>query len=103
MEIRGIENGSPDTKNKKKRPIKNETKNAFRTTEMRVEMSPAVYLALCGLVKDAMQIESDAAPLLMKAARELAAAAGTDLPESLQHLGPQLSDLPNTTAEKSAA
>lgn len=42
---------------------------------MRVDMSPSVFLALCGLVKDAMEVQSDAAPILRKAALELAAAA----------------------------
>lgn len=42
---------------------------------MNVEMKASVYLALCGLVKDALQFESDATPLLREAAHALAVAA----------------------------
>ncbi|MGE3624715.1 MAG: hypothetical protein AB7H77_12705 [Bdellovibrionales bacterium] len=51
---------------------------------MVVELSPAAYLALCGLVRDALQHESDASPLLDRVARELAdAVAGNIVPEEL--------------------
>jgi len=36
-----------------------------------VELSPTAYLALCGLVRDALEVESDARPLLEKVAEEL--------------------------------
>jgi hypothetical protein len=51
-------------------------------------MSPSVFIALCGLVKDAMQDESDAAPLLRRAALELAAASA------------QLENTPDDVAER---
>lgn len=38
---------------------------------MLVELSPATYLALCGLVSDALQCPSDATPILRRAEREL--------------------------------
>ncbi|MBI3419914.1 MAG: hypothetical protein HY053_07270 [Proteobacteria bacterium] len=41
---------------------------------MRMNLSPSVYLALCGLVKDALEVPNDAEPVLHKAAVELAAA-----------------------------
>lgn len=41
---------------------------------MIIELSSPVYLALCGLVQDALQHPSDATPLLNKAAQELASA-----------------------------
>ncbi len=52
---------------------------------MLVEVSPATYLALCGLVKDALQQPSDATPILVRAAQELGGAmAGNMIPEELQ-------------------
>ena len=49
---------------------------------MVVELSPAAYLALCALVRDALQHDSDAATLLNNVARELAdAVAGGLIPE----------------------
>ncbi|NTU76846.1 MAG: hypothetical protein HGA90_03395, partial [Alphaproteobacteria bacterium] len=46
--------------------------------------SPAVYLALCGLVRDAMEVDSDAAPLLQQAFDELSGvAAGGMIPSEL--------------------
>jgi len=36
-----------------------------------VELSPATYIALCGLVSDALQYPSDATPILLRAEREL--------------------------------
>ncbi|HVY12241.1 MAG TPA: hypothetical protein VHB73_01595 [Alphaproteobacteria bacterium] len=51
---------------------------------MRLKVSPPVYLALCGLVKDALEISSDAEPVLRLAALELASAAGLeDVPEQV--------------------
>lgn len=41
---------------------------------MLVELSPVAYLALCGLVQDALTIESDATPLLRRVSQELAGA-----------------------------
>ncbi len=38
---------------------------------MLVELSPDVYLTLCGLVSDALQVETDAEHLLKKAENEL--------------------------------
>lgn len=72
---------------------------------MRVEMSPSVYLALCGLVKDAMEVQSDAAPMLRKAALELAAAAAgiENLPE-VEARAAAIADMgTKATASKSAA
>lgn len=41
---------------------------------MLVELSPAAYLALCGLVRDALEVQSDASPLLQRVSSELAGA-----------------------------
>ena len=38
---------------------------------MLVEITPATYLALCGLVSDALQYPSDATPILQRAEKEL--------------------------------
>ncbi len=38
---------------------------------MLVELSPNAYLALCGLVRDALEVDSDANGLLEKVAEEL--------------------------------
>jgi len=56
-----------------------------------VELSPASYLALCGLVRDALLENSDAAPLLQRVVKELegATAGGmipSDLTENPTHL-----------------
>jgi hypothetical protein len=49
-----------------------------------VELSPVTYLALCGLVSDAMQHPSDAMPILARAAKELSSAtAGGMIPSEL--------------------
>jgi len=49
-----------------------------------VELSPITYLTLCGLVSDALQQESDATPLLVRAGKELAnATAGGMIPSEL--------------------
>ena len=51
---------------------------------MLVELSPVTYLALCGLVRDALINPNDATPLLNKAAQELASAtAGGMIPSEL--------------------
>jgi hypothetical protein len=56
-----------------------------------VELSPVTYLALCGLVQDALQYPSDATHLLTRVARELGAATAggmisSELTEQPQHL-----------------
>ena len=38
---------------------------------MLVELSPTAYLTLCGLVRDALEVKSDASPLLQNVAEEL--------------------------------
>ena len=38
---------------------------------MLVELSPMAYLALCGLVRDALEVESDASVILERVADEL--------------------------------
>ncbi len=49
-----------------------------------VELSPATYLLLCGLVSDALQVESDAKALLRRAERELSGVtAGGMIPSEL--------------------
>jgi hypothetical protein len=49
-----------------------------------VELSPVTYLALCGLVSDAMQHPSDATPILARVAKELSSAtAGGMIPSEL--------------------
>ena len=51
---------------------------------MLVELSPVTYLALCGLVQDALLENSDATPLLLRVARELrSATAGGMIPSEL--------------------
>lgn len=51
---------------------------------MLVELSPQSYLTLCALVRDALEVESDASPLLRKAASELmGATAGGMIPSEL--------------------
>ena len=54
---------------------------------MLVEISPITYLALCGLVSDALQHPSDATPILQRAAKELGTVtAGGMIPsELLEH------------------
>lgn len=49
-----------------------------------VELSPTAYMTLCGLVRDALEISSDAEPILNRAARELmSATAGGMIPSEL--------------------
>jgi hypothetical protein len=43
-----------------------------------VDLSPAAYLALCALVREALEHESDASPLLNRVAAELARAIAND-------------------------
>lgn len=51
---------------------------------MLVELSPVAYLALCGLVRDALINPNDATPLLNRVANELASAtAGGMIPSEL--------------------
>ncbi len=51
---------------------------------MLVELSPATYIALCGLVSDALQYPSDATPILRRAEKELGnATAGGLIPSEL--------------------
>ncbi|MDP9128383.1 MAG: hypothetical protein M3N08_09020 [Pseudomonadota bacterium] len=54
---------------------------------MIVELSPTAYVALCGLVQDALQHQSDATALLKRVARELAGATANDsVPaEAIEH------------------
>jgi len=44
-----------------------------------VELSPAAYLALCGLVRDALEVNSDATPLLNRVANELMGVTAGDM------------------------
>ncbi|MDR3423771.1 MAG: hypothetical protein P4M13_01650 [Alphaproteobacteria bacterium] len=46
---------------------------------MLVELSPATYIALCGLVSDALECASDATPVLLRARKELSNATAGDL------------------------
>jgi len=49
-----------------------------------VELSPVAYLALCGLVRDALMNPNDATPLLNRVAKELGSAtAGGMIPSEL--------------------
>jgi hypothetical protein len=48
-----------------------------------VELSPAAYLALCGLVRDALLNDTDAAPLLNRVAKELSGALADSIPDDL--------------------
>jgi hypothetical protein len=54
---------------------------------MLVELSPVTYIAICGLVRDALLHDSDAAPLLKRVLAELGdATAGGMIPsELLEH------------------
>lgn len=58
---------------------------------MLVELTPKAYLALCGLVRDALEVESDASAILESVADELigATAGGmisSELAENPDHL-----------------
>ena len=51
---------------------------------MLIEISPVTYIALRGLVSDALQHPSDATPLLVRAAKELdSVTAGGMIPSEL--------------------
>lgn len=50
---------------------------------MQLKISTTTYLTLCALVRDALQVDSDAAPLLRRAAAELAAAMANQIPDDL--------------------
>ncbi len=51
---------------------------------MLVDLSPAVYMALCAMIRDELQTDSDASPLLQRVAAELARAIANDhIPEDL--------------------
>ena len=59
-----------------------------------VELSPVTYLALCGLVRDALMNPTDATPLLNKVAQELASAtAGGMIPSELAEQPERLENL----------
>lgn len=59
-------------------------KESKKDVTVLVELSPVTYLALCGLVSDAMQQPSDATPILARAAKELSnATAGGMIPSEL--------------------
>ncbi len=61
---------------------------------MIVELSPTVYLMLCGLVQDALMNPTDATPLLERAVRELSSAtAGGMIPSELVEQPAQLEAL----------
>ncbi|MBY0429325.1 MAG: hypothetical protein K2Q32_08915 [Alphaproteobacteria bacterium] len=64
-------------------------------------MTPTVFLALCGLVKDALIEPSDATPVLKKAAAELAAAFQdlSEVPESLEQHSETISTLAESPAD----
>jgi hypothetical protein len=72
---------------------------------MRVNLSPAVYMTLCGLVKDALEVPSDAEPLLQQAALELASAVTSELPEELKEKAPIILEMQDSILQpkKSAA
>ena len=72
---------------------------------MRINISPAVYLALCGLVKDALEVQSDAAPLLRMAALELASAAGTpdEIPEEIMERVESIVEMRDNALDKKIA
>lgn len=72
---------------------------------MRINLSPAAYLALCGLVKDALEVESDAAPVLRMAALELASAAGTpdEIPEEIMERVDGIIEMRESALEKKSA
>jgi len=59
-----------------------------------VELTPATYLALCGLVSDALQYPSDATPILQRAEKELSGAtAGGMIPSELVEQPERLENL----------
>ncbi|QQR69922.1 MAG: hypothetical protein IPI58_04550 [Alphaproteobacteria bacterium] len=50
---------------------------------MNVELSNPSYLLVCALIKDALEVKSDASHLLRRAAHELSSAAPDPLPADL--------------------
>jgi hypothetical protein len=62
-------------------------------------------MTLCGLVKDALEVPSDAAPLLQQAALELASAVTSELPEGLKEKAPAILEMQDAILQpkKSAA
>jgi hypothetical protein len=77
----------------------------LRIKTVRVDMTPSVFLALCGLVKDALEVDSDAAPVLKKAAAELATAlnAMDAMPEALERHADAINSMAHPpVAEKQA-
>jgi len=54
---------------------------------VKIDLNPSVYFALCGLVKDALEVQTDATPLLRQAALQLAAAAA-EVPEQAKIAAP---------------
>lgn len=66
-------------------------------------MTPTVFLALCGLVKDALIVPSDATPVLQKAAAELAAAFQEleQIPEPLEAHSETISTLADPSPDSS--
>jgi hypothetical protein len=75
----------------------------LRILNVRVDVTPIVFLALCGLVKDALIVPSDATPVLQKAALELAAAFQdlSDVPEALEQHSKTISALADAPADSS--
>jgi len=57
--------------------------NNCENRNMLVELTPVTYLALCGLVRDALLTDSDASPLLQRVAKELGTATAGAVPEEL--------------------
>ncbi len=66
-------------------------------------MTPTVFLALCGLVKDALVVPSDATPVLQKAAAELSAAFNelSEIPAQLEPHTETISNLASESADSS--
>ena len=61
---------------------------------MLIEVSNATYILLSALVKDALEVRSDATPLLKRAAHELADAHESEhFPEELSHHSEKLMTL----------
>ncbi len=66
-------------------------------------MTPTVFLTLCGLVKDALIVQSDATPVLQKAAAELAAAYQdlSEVPEVLEQHSETIATLAESAPDSS--
>ncbi len=50
---------------------------------MMVQISPTAYITLCALIRDAMQVDNDATPVLKRVADELALGTLDKLPEEI--------------------